>query len=272
MLVHKLESESGLKLDAPVVDSFKAGREPAWVVQWRTDARKDIKVSDLLYMRDGLKSTEDYDPWGSVPQMLWRAPDAAAWAASHPVEVPAGQRWRYLSATTNILSAVARGRFARDADYWQYPRTALFEPIGARSATMETDTAGNWVGSSYLWASINDWARLGQLGLQDGQWGQGKDAVQVLPSGWLKRASTPAIAQGDGMRYGLQTWNYGNRTVGECKKYAGVPPDVVVMGGHWGQMVAVVPSRQAVVVRMGWVRGPYDECKFLEDVLSTLPK
>jgi len=268
MLTHKLSTEAGLSLEAPVVDVFPSGREPAWVADWRRDARKDIKVSDLLYMRDGLKSTEDYEPWGSVPQMLWGAKDTAAWAAAHPAQAPAGQRWRYLSATANLLAAVDRGRFASDADYWSYPSKALFQPIGARSATLETDGQGNWVGSSYLWASVGDWARLGELVLRDGRWGE----VQVLPPGWLQRASTPATAAGEGAGYGAQSWLYGNRTAGECKAYPGVPEDTVAMGGHWGQMVAVVPSREAVVVRLGWIHGPYDECKLLSDVLATLSK
>jgi CubicO group peptidase (beta-lactamase class C family) len=270
MLTHKLAAENGLPLDAAVVDAFPAGREPAWVADWRKDARKSIKVSDLLYMRDGLASTEDYNPWGSVPQMLWGSPDVAAWAANHPAEAAPGTRWRYLSATANLLSAVARGRFANDADYWAYPRKALFGPIGARSAVMETDTQGNWVGSSYLWASVGDWARLGQLMLQDGKWGD----VQVLPPGWLKRASMPSTAQGEGRGYGAQSWLLGNPQEGECKAYPGVPADSVAMSGHWGQMVAVVPSREAVVVRLGWTfkRGQFDNCRLLADVLATLPQ
>lgn len=268
MLTHKLSAEAGLALDAPVVRAFPAGREPAWVAHWRTDSRKDIRVSDLLYMRDGLQTTEDYQPWGSVPRMLWGAGDTAAWAAAHPLEVPAGTRWRYLSATANLLAAVDRGRFATDADYWAYPAKALFAPIGARSATLETDSQGNWVGSSYLWASVADWARLGELVLRDGTWG----GVQVLPPGWLRRASTPSLSEGPGQGYGAQSWLYGNREAGDCKAYPGVPQDTVAMGGHWGQMVAVVPSLSAVVVRLGWIHGPYDQCKLLSEVLSTLSK
>lgn len=273
MLAYKLSKESDLKLDAPVVDSFAANRAPSWVQDWRQDARRGIQVADLLYMRDGLASTEDYDPWGSVPQMLWSAPDAAAWAADHPSEAAPGARWRYLSATANLLAAVQRGRFATDAEYWAYPRKALFDPIGARTAVMETDTAGNWVGSSYLWASVGDWARLGQLMLQDGQWGTGADKVQVLPAGWLKLASTPATKTGEGLGYGAQTWLFGNKAAGDCKSHPGVPPDAVAMSGHWGQMVAVVPSHEAVVVRLGWTfrKGQFDDCKLLEDVLSALP-
>ena len=270
MLTHKLVAEAALPIDAPVVDAFPAGREPAWVADWRKDERKAIKVSDLLYMRDGLASVEDYGTFGAVPRMLWGAPDIAAWAAGHKAEADAGARWRYLSATANLLAAVARGRFASDAAYWAYPRKAIFEPIGARSAVMETDTAGNWVGSSYVWASTGDWARLGQLMLQDGKWGE----QQVLPPGWLQRASTPSTASGEGQGYGAHAWLYGNPQAGRCKADAAVPPDTIVMGGVWGQTVAVVPSRDAVVVRLGWTfkSAHYDPCKLLADVLSALPK
>jgi CubicO group peptidase (beta-lactamase class C family) len=270
MLTYKLSVDAGLPLDAPVVDAFPKGREPAWVEGWRRDGRKNIKVSDLLGMRDGLAMTEDYDPWGSVPQMLWGAPDVANWAVRHPAEVAPATRWQYLSATTNILSSVARSRFNSDAEYWTYPRKALFDPIGARSAVLETDTAGNWVGSSYLWASVGDWARLGQLMLQDGKWGDN----QVLPAGWLKLASTPSMSKGEGLGYGAQSWLFGNRQEGRCKDFPGVPEDTVAMGGHWGQVVAMVPSRDAVVVRLGWTfkRNQFDACRLISDVLATLPR
>ena len=45
------------------------------------------------------------------------------------------------------------------------------------------------------------------------------------------------------------------------------------MEGHWGQMVAMVPSKDAVVTRMGWTVADdvYDNCQFLADVLAALP-
>lgn len=45
-----------------------------------------------------------------------------------------------------------RDGLARTEDYepWAYPKKALFDPIGAKSAVMETDTHGIWVGWSYL--------------------------------------------------------------------------------------------------------------------------
>ena len=269
MLSYKIAAQTGLPWDTPVVDAFGQQREPAWVGDWRQNERRGIKVSDLLYMRDGMANTEDYDPWGSVPRMLWGNPDAAAFAAAAGPEAPAGQRWRYLSQTANLLSAVDRSRFATDAEYWAYPSKALFAPIGATSAVLETDTAGNWVGSSYLWASVGDWARFGQLMLADGRWGE----QQVLPPGWLKTAMAQSTKQGEGRGYGAQTWHFGDPDAGECKG-RGLPADTLAMSGHWGQVVAVVPSRQAVIVRLGWTfrRGQFDSCAFVAAALRALPQ
>lgn len=172
---------------------------------------------------------------------------------------------------------MARGRFANDADYWAYPAKALFAPIGATTAVMETDTDGNWVGSSYLWASVADWGRLGQLMLNDGVWG----GTQVLPPSWLQRASAKSTSDGDGRGYGAQTWRIGDPQAGRCKdggrdmgKGRGVPADTLAMSGHWGQIVAMVPSREAVIVRMGWTfkRDQFDDCGFVADVLKALPQ
>jgi CubicO group peptidase (beta-lactamase class C family) len=269
MLAYKRAAESGLALETPVVDAFAPGRAPAWAAAWRTDTRRDIKVSDLFYMRDGLANVEDYNPWGTVPEMLWGEPDAAAYAAASPTEAAPGTRWRYLSATANILAAVARGRFAGDAEYWAYPARALFGPIGARTAFMETDTAGNWVGSSYLWASVGDWARLGQLLLDDGRWGE----RQVLPPGFLALAKTPAMPDGAGHGYGAQSWLLGDPVGGGCRGQ-GLPEDIVAMSGHWGQVLAVVPSRGVVIVRLGWTfrRSQFDACRFIGEVLQALPR
>ena len=270
MLMYMRAKEVGLDLETPVVDAFRPGREPAWLSDWRQDERADITVMDLLNMTDGLDNDEGYAPGGSVPEMLWTAPDMAGWAAEHPVAHPAGTSWQYLSATANILAEVTRGLFDTDEEYWAYPQQALFGPLDIDSATLETDADGTWVGSSYLWASVLDWARLGRLMMADGSW----DGTQVMPAGWVELATTRAMPDGEGHGYGAQTWMLGDPIGGECKDYPGVPEDTMAMEGHWGQLVAMIPSRNAQVVRLGWTfeSDQYDMCQLISDALAALPE
>lgn len=270
MLAHQRFAEVGLAIDTPVVDAFPAGREPDWVAEWREDDRAQITISDLLYMVSGLEIDEGYQPWDPVVQMLNGEPSMAGWAADYPLAHTPGTTWEYLSAVSNILAAVVQAQFDTDEAYWQYPQTALFEPIGVTSATLETDTVGTWVGSSYLWASVTDWARLGELMLQDGSW-QGE---QVLPPGWLELAGTRALPEGEGAGYGAQTWIPADPVGGECRNTPGIPVDTVSMEGHWGQLVAMIPSRDAVIVRLGWTfdSDQFDSCQLMADVVAALPR
>jgi CubicO group peptidase (beta-lactamase class C family) len=82
------------------------------------------------------------------------------------------------------------------------------------------------------------------------------------------------MADGEGHGYGAQTWLPADPIGGECREVAGVPEDTLSMEGHWGQLVAMVPSRDAVVVRLGWtvVDDGFDSCQFIADVLATLPE
>ena len=270
MLADARFAEVGLDTSTPVVDAFRPGREPEWVAQWREDDRSRITVADLLAMRAGLDIDEGYQPWDPVVQMLNGEADMSGWAAGHGLQEQPGTSWEYLSAVSNILAAVVRGQFATDQEYWAYPQRALLGPIGARSATLETDTSGTWVGSSYLWASTADWARLGEVMLRDGRWG----GAQVLAPGWLERAAARALPQGEGAGYGAQTWIPADPVGGECRTTPGLPQDTLAMEGHWGQIVAMVPSRDAVIVRLGWTfegTDQFDGCRFAADVLASLP-
>jgi len=169
--------------------------------------------------------------------------------------------WYYSSGTSNILSGIVRATFGGDDEaYWRFPNDALFAPLGCRSAVFQTDTAGTFVGSSYVFASARDWARLGLLLLDDGVW-QGE---RLLPEGWVDYLRTPAPADPE-RHYGAQTWLVGAESYDE-------PAPVFEMRGHGDQFVTIVPEADLVVVRLGWqnVPGGWDHRAFLERVVAAV--
>jgi CubicO group peptidase (beta-lactamase class C family) len=232
------------------------------------DGRAAIDVEDLLRMRSGLKFSELYENLTSdVIEMLFNQPDAALYAASRPLEWQPGTVWSYSSGTTNILSLVAR-RIVGEAEYHSWPRRALFDPIGMKNAIMEVDAAGTFVASSFMLATARDWARFGQLYLQNGVW----EGRRILPEWWVRFSTTPT-PQSPGGLYGAHWWLKLKPEIGGDSPAAGrIPSDAYFAVGHEGQTLSVVPSRQLVVVRLGvsiYVDA-WNQAAFLADILDAL--
>lgn len=232
------------------------------------DPRSKLALEDLLRMRSGLKWSEDYsDPLSDVVQMLFARPAAGAFAALRPLEHPPGEAWKYSSGTTNLLSLVLRRALGEEA-YGNWPWSALFAPLGMRTAVFERDGSGTFVGSSFLFAGARDWARFGQLYLQDGVW-KGR---RVLPEGWVRFSTTPTpLSEG---RFGAHWWLKCPKELGgETEAGRGLPSDAFYAIGHEGQTLTVIPSRRLVVVRLGLsIRiDAWDQAAFLKDVLAGLP-
>lgn len=218
------------------------------------DPRASITVANLLHMTDGLGFVEDYaDPASDVNRMLFGSRHMGLAAAKAPLAHPAGTHWAYSSGTTNILSAVLRRAIETSGqDYHAWVYRTLFGPLGMTTPVFETDPGGTFMGSSYLYASPRDWARLGQLYLNDGIW----NGARVLPDGTVDYAITPALPD-TAPFYGAQWWL--NKPMSDGRqRLPGLPDSAYFMGGHDGQMVIIIPSKNAVIVRLGMTRPPVD--------------
>ena len=242
----------------------KAGKidinQPAPLEEWKTDHRKNITLRHLLNMTSGLRWTEDYGDISEATVMLYEKGDVGNFAASVPSEFPPDSVWYYSSGTTNIISLIIRNIIGDDQTYWDYPRNALFNRIGMRSAIMETDASGTFVGSSYIQATPRDYARFGLLYLQNGIWG--KDTI--LPVGWVDFTRTEAPNSNG--QYGAQFWL--NKS---GKELPDAPKDIYYCDGFNGQRIYIIPSKRMVIVRMGLSKhGEFDYNKFVTSILDAV--
>ena len=227
--------------DTPPIREWSGPDDPRAAITWR----------DLLQMQSSLGFVEDYgSPTSDVNRMLWRAASAADVAIASPLLADPGEIWSYSSGTTNLIQKALRTTLeAAGVDYHQFAHEELFRPLGAATAVLEPDNAGDFIGSSFMYASARDWAKLGQLYLQDGVW----DGERLLPVGWTDFVSTPA-AQSDG-QYGGQFWlNYPGAD-GRGKYVPELPESGYMMAGHDGQYVLILPESNIVMVRLGITRG-----------------
>ncbi|WP_220812965.1 serine hydrolase domain-containing protein [Pseudomonas paralcaligenes] len=235
--------EGRFKLDDPVARHY-----PPFA------AHPDVKIGHLLNWASGLDWQEDYEyaPLkSSVVAMLYTRGrgDMAAFTAGHGLGALPGTRFSYSSGDSNVLGASLKSMVGEQA-YADYPWTALFEPLGIRSAVWERDASGTFVASSYAYMSARDLARVGLLMQRDGRWGE----RQLLPRSWVAFNRTPfANYRPDPQRPhgavpGGQWW-LNAELEGAARPWPDAPDDTFAALGHWGQALYVLPTQKLVVVR-----------------------
>ncbi|SDQ41900.1 CubicO group peptidase, beta-lactamase class C family [Pseudomonas sp. UC 17F4] len=214
-------------------------------------AHPQVRIEDLLHWASGLDWQEDYEyaPLkSSVVAMLYTRGrgDMAGYTAARPEAASAGQRFLYSSGDSNVLAAALRGMLG-EADYANYPWHALFEPLGISSAVWERDAKNTLVGSSYLYMSARDLARIGLLMLREGRW----QSRQLLSSDWVafnRQPFLPVTAQPGEANPGGHWW-LNQPLPGSPRPWPDAPADTYAALGHWGQALYVLPAQKLVIVR-----------------------
>lgn len=227
--------------------------------EWQNDERSKITLNDLLHMNSGLEWDEDYNNISDVTRMLFLDKDMSKTQLNKPLVSKPNNSWNYSSGTTNLLSGFIRNQFKTHQQYLDFWYSALIDKIGMHSMMIETDLSGNYVGSSYGWATPRDWAKFGLLYLHNGNW----NGEQILNKSWVKYSATPT--NGSDGKYGAHFWlNAGG-------VYPDVPRDLFSCNGYQGQHVFIIPSKNIVIVRMGLTEEPdFDFNVFLKDILASI--
>ena len=243
--------EGLVDIDAPAAKYFPALRQLD---------REKISLRNILNMSSGIFWTEGYEASplkSSVVAMLYtrgRA-DMATFTATQNLRARPGKYVYYSSGDTNLLMGAFR-QIVPAGSYENYPWEKLFDVIGMQNVTWERDGAGNFVGSSYVYATPRDLAKFGFLYLNDGVWAGNR----ILPEGWVTFTRTPAPGYATTPVYeGLDEDNmtahwYANTGIPDANipaPWPDAPADTFAAQGQWGQYIFVIPSLDMVIVRVG---------------------
>ncbi len=212
--------------------------------EWAKDERKEISLKSIAGMQSGLAFNEDYGDVSDVTRMLYLQPDMAKFTIDQPLVAKPDTQFNYSTGASVVIARYWMNKMPDKATALAFPRKELFNPLGMQSAVLEVDQTDTFAAGSYLYASARDWARIGQFLLQDGVW----DGTRLLTEDFMKMMRTANTTSG-GTYTQMQSWLVGPGDKPNAS--FGAPADTYWLQGHDGQTVAIAPSRDLVVVRMG---------------------
>ncbi len=231
-------------------------QEKAPIDSWQNDDRKNISIHNLLQMNSGLAWDENYDEISDATKMLFLEKDMTKMQAKKNLVGTINSSWNYSSGTSNLLSGIVRSTFNTHQEYLDYWYTDLIDKIGMNSMILETDLAGNYVASSYAWATARDWGKFGLLYLKNGNW----NGAQLFSKEWVAYITTPTPTSNG--TYGAQFW------LNSSGGFKDVPKNMYFADGYQGQRVYILPDQELVIVRLGlsW----FDENLFLSEIIQSI--
>ena len=243
-----------------------------FITEWRDDPRGRITVRQLAQNVSGLEVAPSLPVsvvYGNKDLYLAYGGDVVRAAMNYPQVSPPGSRFEVAQENTQLLALVIERATGKPVQTLLSER--VWKPIGASDAAFQFDRPGGHARvMCCMRATPRDWARVGQLLVQDGRW----EGQQILPAGWVKTMATPSARNPN---FGLGLW-LGSPYVAKRAYFEGQPgvipqsepflaDDVRIMEGGGFRTMFIVPSKQLVILRHGQQVPDWDNAALVNAVL-----
>ena len=252
LLIGCLLDEGKIKsLDQPITD---------YLPEFKNTNGFTLRIKDLLTMSSGLDWNESYSSLFSPTTKAYYGNHLAEQVLALKVKSEPGKLFDYQSCNTQLLGLIvekASGKKLSD-----YASEKLWKPLGAEHPAFWSVDRADGVEKAYCCFNSNatDFARIGQMILDSGQFNN----RQIVSKSYLKEATTPArwLKGEDGSPldyYGYQFWMLTHKG-----------HKVVYARGILGQYIFVIPSLNAVIVRLGTERSKVQVKHVPSDIFTYL--
>ena len=232
--------QTGLAVKQGFISSFDAPLTEQ-IKEYANDPRgQKATIAQLSAMKSGHDWEENYYLPLNMTTDLYFGKNAEALVLSHGFEREPGSEYEYSSGSTQLLGVfLKRALQAKEPGLTvsEHLSRSLWQPLGMENDavyTMDRPAAEGGMERTYccIFASARDFARFGQLLLQDGQW----NGQVLLDKAFIDRMRQPDLQAYYGHSLWMD-WKYKH--------------PFYLLQGHEGQYVIVVPSLELVVVRTG---------------------
>ena len=216
-----------------------------YIPEYNRGRQKDITIRNLLTMSAGMDWDEAYASLFSVTTHGYYGNDLYNLIMSLDIVDTPGVQYSYRSGETQLLSFVVEA--ATGETISRYAEKRLWQPMmaGQDAFWLLDKKDGDEKSFCCFHTTARDAARFGRLMLNKGNW----NGKQLVSKEYIEEAMTPASYLKDQWGkdplsyYGFQTWIMDYK--GEKCPY---------FRGMLGQYIIAIPSKNAIVVRLGHKR------------------
>ena len=216
-----------------------------YIPEYNRGRQKDITIRNLLTMSAGMDWDEAYASLFSVTTHGYYGNDLYELIMGLDIVDTPGVQYSYRSGETQLLSFVLEA--ATGETISQYAEKKLWQPMmaGQDAFWLLDKKDGDEKSFCCFHTTARDAARFGRLMLNKGNW----NGRQLVSKEYIEEAMTPASYLKDQWGkdplsyYGYQTWIMDYK--GEKCPY---------FRGMLGQYIIAIPSKNAIVVRLGHKR------------------
>ena len=232
------------------------------IAEWQRDGRANITMENLMQMSSGLDYFERAMGTGNDQGLLaYGDLPASTYAVQLPLMTEPGSNFNYSSGDNMIAAKVIQDHLGGVQQAYEFYQKEFFFRFDAVNSLVEHDEAGYMSSAESLFMSARDWARLAQLYMNRGWW----NGEQVLSEAWVDYSLTPSDHY---LVYAKNIWVNTDRY-----GFPMLPEDTFSFAGALERFVIAVPSRKAIVVRIGFShnRDAFDINPVVAAVLEALP-
>lgn len=215
-------------IDQPITDFYP---------DFKGKFAKEATVGDLASMASGLNWVEHYYSPFSMTAKAYYDDNISELIESLAIDEKPGQSFKYLSGNTQLLGMIITKAVGKSLS--EYLSQSIWKPLGMRdTAYWQLDGIDNGMEKTYCCIASNarDFAKIGQLFLQNGQW----NGEQIIKPEFVEKATTSRF---EGSPYGYGFW------ISDYKD-----KHIFSMRGILGQYVISIPEDDLVIVRLGHKR------------------
>jgi CubicO group peptidase (beta-lactamase class C family) len=239
-------------LDDPITD---------YIPELSRAAYDGVTIRQIMQMRSGVDYEERYDfdnpgmaasnHINSLVLNLTRFADMACAVTRKTVP---GEVFEYKTLDTAVLGWLVER--ATEMNAASYLASRIWEPLGAEADGFFIMDGPPGVGREFTGAGFNatlrDYARLGQMVLDDGV----VNGRRILPEGWVAESTAPSHPETAAGGYGLQWW-----TLADSNAFYAL--------GLQGQFIYIDPDSRTVVVKLSYFP-PGDDSAAAAETLAFL--